>query len=296
MGSDSKYLIDYIIKLAYPNKNIIWKKTNKSSIIVKSNFEITEPSWNIYDKPYIYWSGESYNTNDLLKKNPKSITILSATNKHDDISNDNIYHIPYCCLKFNYKLPLRRFSNLNNKKLLGYCNSNPIKIREKLVTLIAEKANSNEVFALGKCVGYSKKIIKKKINGIHSDDNMIKEYSNYKFVIAMENKIDNGYITEKIINAFTSGAIPIYWGDPVIAKNIFNENAFICVNNFNSLEDCAEYIIQLNNDEYKLNKMKNEPIFKNNIIPDVFQIGNFDNPPQIYKQMADKIKKIIDNN
>jgi hypothetical protein len=61
----------------------------------------------------------------------------------------------------------------------------------------------------------------------------------------MENKIVKGYITEKIVNAFRSGSIPIYWGDPQIAKDIFNEKAFICVNDFDTLDDCANYVVNL---------------------------------------------------
>jgi hypothetical protein len=165
-----------------------------------------------------------------------------------------------------------------------------------LVDMIAEKANEEQVFALGKSIGTSKKIKIKKIDGMHSTDNVIKEYSNYKFVIAMENKIDNGYITEKIINAFKSGAIPIYWGDSKIAKELFNEKAFVCVNDFEKLNDCADHIIELNNNQDKIIEMINEPVFKNNIIPDIFRIDDYDNPPPIYKKMSSKIKSFIDIN
>lgn len=37
------------------------------------------------------------------------------------------------------------------------------------------------------------------------------------------------YVTEKIVNAFLAGAIPIYWGSPFVLK-MFNPRAFIFVN------------------------------------------------------------------
>ncbi len=287
MGSYGKRLINYLLTLKYPNKNIVWENTNKSNIIVASNFYKQEQRWNNdNNKQYIYWSGESYNYNDDKKYNKNSITIISSTKQNND--PDNVYYIPYCCLHFNYKQPVRNYNvDLSNRKLLAYCNSNPVEIREILVSLIAEKDNTNGVYALGKAVGRSSKINKKKLDGEHSDDNMIKEYSNYKFVIAMENKIDDGYITEKIINAFRSGAVPIFWGDSKAAKQLFNDKAFICVNDFKDLDECANYIVNL--DDNKIRDMINEPVFKDNKMPEMFRIDDYDNPPEIYKQIAQNI-------
>ncbi len=42
----------------------------------------------------------------------------------------------------------------------------------------------------------------------------------------MKNKRANGYITEKILNAFLAGCIPIYYGTTEIF-DIFNKKAFI---------------------------------------------------------------------
>jgi hypothetical protein len=42
----------------------------------------------------------------------------------------------------------------------------------------------------------------------------------------MENRNAKGYITEKILNAFMAGCIPIYYGTPDVF-DIFNKRAFI---------------------------------------------------------------------
>ena len=55
-------------------------------------------------------------------------------------------------------------------------------------------------------------------------ENKIEFLSSYKFSIAMENSEGDGYVSEKIIDSFISGTIPIYYGDyrkSNIAKNVF---------------------------------------------------------------------------
>lgn len=44
----------------------------------------------------------------------------------------------------------------------------------------------------------------------------------------MENGVYPNYITEKILNGFMSGTIPIYHGSALVFE-IFNRNAFVCV-------------------------------------------------------------------
>lgn len=57
----------------------------------------------------------------------------------------------------------------------------------------------------------------------------------HKFVIAFENTSTPGYTTEKIVGAFAAGAIPIYWGNPDIAKE-FNQDSFINCHDFGLTE------------------------------------------------------------
>ena len=57
----------------------------------------------------------------------------------------------------------------------------------------------------------------------------IRLYEDYRFVLAMENKSSPGYITEKILNAFLGGAIPIYYGTEEVF-DVFNRDAFVYYN------------------------------------------------------------------
>lgn len=286
MGKWGERLINYLLKLQYPNKNIIWINNDKANIIVKSNFLSDEPEWNKIKKYYIYWSGEAY-TPSISKYESKSIHLYTTHIQNN--TYNNIYWIPFCSLVFNYKEPQKLYQFNIKRKLCGYCNSNPIKFREDFVDLLANKDNTNGVYALGKCIGTSKKINIKKLNGTYSTNEMYKEYSNYAFIICMENKIDEGYITEKILNGYKAGAIPIYWGDSVTAKKLFNPKSFICINDFESSESCVDYILELYNDKKRLIDMASESMFTNNVIPDILQIDNYINPPQIYLDISKKI-------
>lgn len=81
--------------------------------------------------------------------------------------------------------------------------------------------------------------------------------SNYKFSIACENSSHPGYCSEKIVQAFAAGTIPIYWGDPEIVK-YFNEKAFVNCNKFNSLDEVVSYVKELDTDDKKYLEMLNE--------------------------------------
>ena len=48
-------------------------------------------------------------------------------------------------------------------------------------------------------------------------------YKNYRFVLAMESQLEHGYITEKIVTAFSAGAIPVYYGDSAAAAFLFGK-------------------------------------------------------------------------
>jgi hypothetical protein len=43
-------------------------------------------------------------------------------------------------------------------------------------------------------------------------------------------------------------------------------------------------------------EMASEPVFKNNIMPDILQINNYDNPPEIYRNIAQQIYNMYINN
>lgn len=83
----------------------------------------------------------------------------------------------------------------------------------------------------------------------------------YKFNIAFENCSHDGYATEKIMEAFAAGVVPIYYGDPRIAED-FNPKAFVNAHDFPSFEAMIERIKEIDADDEMYLQMLNEPIIQ----------------------------------
>ena len=82
--------------------------------------------------------------------------------------------------------------------------------------------------------------------------------ASHKFSIVCENCAQPGYTTEKLVQAFAAGCIPIYWGDPEVTR-VFNEKAFIHVQSYASVEEVAEAVRQIDKDEVRYLNMLREP-------------------------------------
>lgn len=70
----------------------------------------------------------------------------------------------------------------------------------------------------------------------------------YKFSIAYENSRDPGYCTEKIVDAFAAGTVPIYWGDPHI-KEEFNPESFVCADDYPDNDALIDAIQAIDKDD-----------------------------------------------
>ena len=81
----------------------------------------------------------------------------------------------------------------------------------------------------------------------------------HKFSLTFENCSHKGYTTEKIVEAFAAGAIPIYYGNPEIG-NEFNTKSFVNIHDYASLEDAVKRIIEIDHNDELYKQMKGEPI------------------------------------
>lgn len=89
------------------------------------------------------------------------------------------------------------------------------------------------------------------------------EFQNqYKFSIAFENSKSSGYCTEKIVDAFAAGSIPIYYGDINVNK-VFNEKAFINIKNSNDFNKAIELIKKIDKDDMLYNQYISEKPINN---------------------------------
>ena len=99
-------------------------------------------------------------------------------------------------------------------------------------------------------------------NNVGNITDKIEFLSSYKFSIAMENTEGDGYISEKIIESFLSGTIPIYYGGYLLDEFI-NPKSFILIRGNKDIKEKIEYIKKIDNDN---NMYRN--ILKENILID----------------------------
>lgn len=99
-----------------------------------------------------------------------------------------------------------------------------------------------------------------KLQGDFASDNLLNFYKISKFVITMENTKIGHYITEKIINGFRAGTIPIFWGSSQVTK-YFNSKRFIILEDTSesSINSVIDKMVNMSDEEYL--QIVNEPIF-----------------------------------
>ena len=72
--------------------------------------------------------------------------------------------------------------------------------------------------------------------------------SKYKFSIAFENACFPGYTSEKLYTSLEAGTIPIYWGNPLVDKDV-NTSAFINCNEFDSFSEVLNKVKEIDEDD-----------------------------------------------
>lgn len=247
-------MLKRFIELKYPNKEIVYTRISNPDLLLVSN----ATSWEDrmlhidYGTPYISWSGEPwnvsgyskgvYNLNTLLPKSEGDIWLPFMLASHYQLKHD-----PYDILN-------RKGKPLHERPFLAaYVASNCTENREDLFRILSAK--SDTVHARGKCSNNYKRA-----EGCWTVADKI--YEDYIFGFALESQKKDGYLTEKILNVYRGGAIPIFWGDSKSVRKFFNEDTYIDLSDFSSLEEAADYIYELSRNKEKLVEMSQKNIFK----------------------------------
>lgn len=69
-----------------------------------------------------------------------------------------------------------------------------------------------------------------------------------RFAICFENTEASGYTTEKLTDAFLARTVPIYWGNPDVARD-FDPRSMILAHDFPSPEALADHVLAIDRDE-----------------------------------------------
>lgn len=242
--------VNYLGKSEYKdfkNKNV--KKIFFTGENIKPDYEKTDFSLSFE---------ENSNRNYRL---PLWVIYIDWFNSNKDKSRDPSFLIPL------EKLTLKRSTNLlRNPFFCSFIATKPMGKRIDFVPLLNEK---RRVHSLGNL--YSNSYMK--VSGRGDQKKKLNIMKLFKFNIAFENEISNGYVTEKILHSFYSNTIPIYWGSDQV-KIDFNKKAFIFCDDFENDDDLIKKIINISNNKKEIQKYLNEPVFTDNKIPDFVKPDN----------------------
>ena len=97
-------------------------------------------------------------------------------------------------------------------------------------------------------------------------DEKVRFQSQYKFTIACENDTFPGYTTEKIVHALAAGTIPIYFGDPLIARE-FNRRRIVNCHEFDSIDAVVRRVAELDRNDDLYLQVVAEPYFPGDQVP-----------------------------
>jgi hypothetical protein len=143
---------------------------------------------------------------------------------------------------------------------VGYFNSHCTTERQLLFALLQRMLGPRLVVARGWCAGERANSADEHFPGVWSDRGTLVAMSVFRMVISMENTDVPQYVTEKLVNGFLSGAVPIHWGSRDFTASVFNARAFVSVHDFDDMVAAAEYIAALAMDVNRLRAMRAEPV------------------------------------
>ncbi len=199
-----------------------------------------------YDCIKIFYTGENLCPDFNLCDYAIGFEYLEYQDRYMRLPN---YYHPAYAKDLNAMLKRTSFTEEDLVQKEGFCsfvysNGNADPIRE---IFFEQLSQYKQVHSGGK--------FKNNIGGPVADK--IEFQRKYKFCLAFENSSHPGYTTEKLIQAYASNAIPIYWGDPFVTK-VFNEKSFINVGAYNTIEDAIAFIQKIDRDDSLYLEMMHE--------------------------------------
>jgi len=148
-------------------------------------------------------------------------------------------------------------------KFCCFINNNPIEDRVNLFNGLHSYKHVDSYGYLYNNVGYA-------LRG--SEKAKIDVVNHYKFTIAFENSFYPGYITEKLVQPYSVGSIPIYSGG--LDETVFNKKSMVYRGDYQSIQDVIDEVKKIDQNDDLYQEYMSEPLFNENRIPDCFRPEN----------------------
>ena len=177
-----------------------------------------------------------------------------------------LFHVAHTTLVRDYSandlvmLHRQRGSSPVAPHFLLYVNSHCVQFREQAFNELVAAAALQQIelpIAKGRCHGMypeTRRFVNDRGERLKNADKL----KGFRFVLAMENTFKDGYITEKIMDAFFAGAVPVYYGTYDVFS-IFNRNAFIYYDIKNPVRAISK-ILELEKNKSAYEDMLKQPI------------------------------------
>jgi len=244
MGRWGFGIVDPLLRIAFPSVKIVHEPSRPPDLAILSHFlsEESEP----FNCPYISWSGESTRVPPATHAPP-----LIELNSFDAENSNSVY---YPLLAADSKSVRPESFATDKKYCCAFAFTNPVKEREALFRQL--RAREPTCYAFGSsCATPDKPFELSRDNRFQNK----RAFRNFGFMVAMENTVKAGYITEKIGMAFESGTVPIYDSRNGIER-FFNTESFFDVALYKSPKDAAVTAVEVWKDKQKLQRYLDAPI------------------------------------
>ncbi len=218
----------------------------------------------------------------LIPKKISSVGVISFFREYERVisrkQKNEFYFITTNKLKQKNSISIPLFISVYYDKLKSLLNKNSVSNRKKFCAFVVSSNSSRERVDFFKKLSKYKKVDSygKVMNNVDTEK-IGKDwrknsdiFKKYKFVICFENSFADDYITEKLLNVMFAGVIPIYRGAPNVGE-YFNTKSFVNYENYGSYDKMVEKIIELDKDDKKYRKMRSEPWFKDNKVPEIIK-------------------------
>jgi hypothetical protein len=260
MGRWAYNIIEPLLKRTFPHTEIVFDKENVNpDLVILSHFKDNE------NRPfkcnYISWSPESYRVSPK-----KGLAPLFEINTAYHSSKNSIY-IPHLVQEIPHttKPSTDDMEALPRKYCLAYTYRNCVPEREILFKYMRQSEPRCYSFGSSLRTYDNPFIVDSRDNRFTANSSAFREFA---FVVAMENKVVPGYLSEKIGYAIMNGVVPIYWGDSSTVSDFFNPAGYLDVNDYGGPERAALAAINIWKDQHKLVPYLEAPMTLNNRLAD----------------------------
>lgn len=213
-------------------------------------------------------------TEESIKPDMSKCDWAFGTCPESELNNKRYMRVPpyisigdNMCIGDNFNLMKRKqYSTKIKKEKTKFCNficNNHVPVRNNFFKKLSKY---KQIDSPGKCMNNmpligSYKSFDESRSSINSEKEKFEFIKTYKFTIAFENSIRNGF-NGRLIHPLLANSIPIFWGDKTVNRD-FNSKCFINCNDFKNFNEVIKRVIEIDKDDKLYEEMLSQPWYNN---------------------------------